>query len=70
MSGAERRSDGGTLSGPERHSDGGTLSGVWQFITCASATAAMRFPTPSGPAKIRLGGKVPRVAARAIKSSK
>ena len=58
------------MSDAERRSDGGTLSGVWQFITCASATAAMRFPTPSGPAKIRLGGRVPRVAARAIKSSR
>src|SRR4029453_10555554 len=39
-----------------------------QFITCASDTAARRFPTPSGPAKMRLGGKVLRTAARAINS--
>ena len=45
-------------------------TGPVQFINWASATAAIRFPTPSGPAKIRLGGKVPRVAARAIRSSR
>ena len=32
-----------------------------QFINCARATAASRLPTPSGPAKIRLGGSVPRI---------
>src|SRR6185369_9452351 len=46
------------------------LPGSRQFISWASATAAMRFPTPSGPAKIRLGGSVPREVARAMRSSR
>jgi hypothetical protein len=44
--------------------------GSRQFINCASATAAIRLPTPSGPAKITLGGSVPRDAARPINSSR
>ena len=32
-----------------------------QLSACASASAAWRLPTPSGPPKIRLGGSVPRV---------
>ena len=30
----------------------------------------MRLPTPSGPAKMRLWGSVPRIDARAISSSR
>jgi hypothetical protein len=41
-----------------------------QFRNWASATAARRFPTPAGPAKIRLGGSVPRRAAPAINWSR
>ncbi len=72
MSEAEREAESGTMSGAERSAEDATVSrsGVRQFINCASATAAIRFPTPSGPAKITLGGNVPRVVARAIKSSR
>ena len=35
-------------------------TGAAQFTSCARATAAMCLPTPEGPAKIRLGGSVPR----------
>ena len=40
-----------------------------QFSACASAMAVRRLPTPEGPAKIRLGGSVPRAVARASSSS-
>src|SRR6187549_2275345 len=43
-------------------------SSARQFMTCTRATAAIRLPTPSGPAKMRLGGNVPRTAARVINS--
>src|SRR5688572_11747700 len=39
-----------------------------QLNNCASESAASRFPTPSGPAKMRLGGREPRAAARATRS--
>src|SRR5688572_11575181 len=39
-----------------------------QLNSCASESAARRFPTPSGPAKIKLGGREPRAAARATRS--
>src|SRR5688572_12468383 len=42
--------------------------GEAQFINCASATAARRLPTPSGPPNIRLGGREARRAARAVSS--
>ena len=44
--------------------------GSAQLNSCASAIAASRFPTPSGPAKMRLGGREPRTAARAVRSSR
>ena len=43
-------------------------TGVRQLTSCASAMAVRRLPTPSGPAKMRLGGSVSRSTARASSS--
>src|SRR5690242_2462213 len=39
-----------------------------QLSACATAMAASRFPTPDGPAKIMLGGSVPRSTERESRS--
>ena len=55
-------------SGLRSGSAPGERTGAGQFTSCASATAAARLPTPSGPANIRLGGSDPRAAAAATRS--
>ena len=54
-------------AGPEPDADGGDpRNGSVQLSAWASAVAASRFPTPSGPAKSRLGGSDARSTAREI----
>ena len=44
--------------------------GAWQFKAAATARATWRFPTPSGPAKIKLGGRDSRATACEIRLSR
>src|SRR5262245_35538898 len=43
---------------------GSDCLGERQFSACATATAVRRVPAPAGPAKMRLGGSVPRETDR------
>jgi hypothetical protein len=45
------------------------LSTRAQFSACANAVAVSRLPTPSGPAKMRLGGSACRATARESNST-